>query len=392
MRHGRRMTSDRPPNMTAERESPPSGPSVGSFDEKQEPKPKRRTKTAALKRTTVPHAITQDMAALAAEHGWSRERSESEFARFRPWHLDKGTRSVNWTAAWSLDQARRRVRGEGKTRQGKPEPGASRPPSNCSGANHERKSDHPRIDCRAPCAWQAAPGRNQTPRDHRQVLADLRYKTPEIIQADIAQAESGAGNLEQLRTWLVAARRPATRIEVIKFTTVLVGCYALGDRDPEIFVQALAVDVTEANPTIWALEDACRVLRRSFKFIPAISEVLDALDNAESNLSEITQALERIPGRLERAKEARPGRSVMSSFKSKKSCRDGTATSPSAAASTRRRWLRRRENDFARRKDTRRPNEARLRSRAAAARRCFSFPAEMGRRTALGATCSQHGS
>ena len=57
----------------------------------------------------------------------------------------------------------------------------------------------------------------------------------------------------------------------------------------------LCEDVGAQQPTIGALEAACRELRRTSRFIPAISEVLTALAAAEESQIKIISTLSSLP-------------------------------------------------------------------------------------------------
>ena len=64
----------------------------------------------------------------------------------------------------------------------------------------------------------------------------------------------------------------------------------------------LLEEVGATQPSVGALEAAIRQLIRTEKFLPTISEVLQALAEAEHRLSRLGQDLYKIPERLERSR------------------------------------------------------------------------------------------
>jgi hypothetical protein len=56
-----------------------------------------------------------------------------------------------------------------------------------------------------------------------------------------------------------------------------------GEIDREAYMRVLMEDVADIQPSIGDLEAACRNLRRTLKFIPAISEMMAALDLAKGS-------------------------------------------------------------------------------------------------------------
>ena len=67
--------------------------------------------------------------------------------------------------------------------------------------------------------------------------------------------------------------------EVAKKVAQLVGCYANANvGDPEVFIRTLIDEAAGTEQSLIAIEAAFRKLRRTKKLLPAISEVLDAID------------------------------------------------------------------------------------------------------------------
>lgn len=61
------------------------------------------------------------------------------------------------------------------------------------------------------------------------------------------------------------------------------------------FGAMLTVDVKCANPTRYGLASACMALRRTNRFMPAISEVLDAIRGADERVRSVHLALSTLP-------------------------------------------------------------------------------------------------
>jgi hypothetical protein len=80
---------------------------------------------------------------------------------------------------------------------------------------------------------------------------------------------------------LDAAGRPATKREMAEQLALLLKAFPnASSADGEIFGALLLDDVASREPTIGDLEEACRWLRRTLRFLPTIAEVLDALHHA----------------------------------------------------------------------------------------------------------------
>jgi hypothetical protein len=71
----------------------------------------------------------------------------------------------------------------------------------------------------------------------------------------------------------------------------------------EVFTRMLFEDVGALRPTVMALEIACRKLRRTMKFTPAICEVREAVIEAEKTVSKYGEAVRRLPESLRKAEE-----------------------------------------------------------------------------------------
>jgi hypothetical protein len=137
------------------------------------------------------------------------------------------------------------------------------------------------------------------------IAASGSARTAEDLRAVYSPAVANA-DFSRLMRWLVEhARRPATFVEVAKCIGVLVACYPGNQSD--IFVPTACSDVLAENPTAFALEEACRRLRRTSKWLPRISEIIEAIADAEhdlrnniARLRRVTACLPGIPGEIER--------------------------------------------------------------------------------------------
>jgi hypothetical protein len=96
-----------------------------------------------------------------------------------------------------------------------------------------------------------------------------------------------------LREHVASASIPATRDEIAKWIGMLVACFP-GNREP-VFGRLICEDVGDLQPSVWALQSACSVLRRTVKFMPAIVEVLEAVKLAESRLGDAGARIVRLP-------------------------------------------------------------------------------------------------
>ena len=80
---------------------------------------------------------------------------------------------------------------------------------------------------------------------------------------------------------LKASGRTATEREIAEQLALLLKAYPnAGSADGEIFGAMLIEDVVGVQPSIGDIQEACRYLRRTSKFLPTISEVLDSLVEA----------------------------------------------------------------------------------------------------------------
>jgi hypothetical protein len=82
----------------------------------------------------------------------------------------------------------------------------------------------------------------------------------------------------EIKAWA----RPATEKEMAERLLLLVKAFPnVSTSDGEVYGATLINDVAATEPAIGDLEEACRYLRRTLKFLPTIAEVLDALYEAK---------------------------------------------------------------------------------------------------------------
>jgi len=85
-------------------------------------------------------------------------------------------------------------------------------------------------------------------------------------------------------SWLVKpeeSNRPVYS-EVAKMITILMGSFPTAKiPEPEIFVRALMDDVMALDPSFVEMETTCRELRKTKKFMPSISEVIEELEKQQ---------------------------------------------------------------------------------------------------------------
>jgi hypothetical protein len=107
------------------------------------------------------------------------------------------------------------------------------------------------------------------------------------------------GRWEETKT---LARR-ATELEIAQCLALLLKAYPnASGADGEIFGATLIEDVVLAEPAIGDIQEACKYLRRTSKFVPTIAQVLEALweakqerDVATRSIAPITTAIAKPP-------------------------------------------------------------------------------------------------
>lgn len=121
----------------------------------------------------------------------------------------------------------------------------------------------------------------------------------------IAEAESCASTVDvgaAVRE-LKLQSRPASQIEVKRQLQILMGSFPNApNKDLQLYGTALVEDVLNERPSILALSNACRTLRRTSRFLPTISEVLGALENEMSRQLDRIEAAQEFQTRIGLAK------------------------------------------------------------------------------------------
>jgi hypothetical protein len=139
-----------------------------------------------------------------------------------------------------------------------------------------------------------------------QIKAAARLSAELVFRHDreaIAAATRLLASVEELGAAVESLARPATRREIGQHLAALVGSFPL-NRDGEIFGRLLVEDVAATAPSIGALERACTRLRRTSKFLPSISEVLEAVRTEERKLGSDALDIEQLPKRYHDAIES----------------------------------------------------------------------------------------
>jgi hypothetical protein len=130
--------------------------------------------------------------------------------------------------------------------------------------------------------------------------SDLEIIQKRIDCGEHALADKSFGSL---REHVANVSRPATCRQIAECISLLVACFP-GNREP-VFGRLICVDVGELQPSAWALQSACNVLRRTSKFMPAIIEVREAVKLAERRLRQARADIGDLPKWLEKAKANR---------------------------------------------------------------------------------------
>ncbi|WP_194462126.1 hypothetical protein [Bradyrhizobium sp. CCBAU 53340] len=97
--------------------------------------------------------------------------------------------------------------------------------------------------------------------------------------------------------------RPASQTEVKRQLQILIGSFPNAPKhDLQLYGTAMVEDVLEERPSILALSNACRTIRRTSRFLPTISEVLGVLENEMSRQFDRIEAAQEFERRIGLAK------------------------------------------------------------------------------------------
>jgi hypothetical protein len=146
---------------------------------------------------------------------------------------------------------------------------------------------------------------------HIAAMFDVELPEP----ATLARAESWAasGGPGALIRRLDALDKPANRDDIAAELLLLTAAFPnTSARDLNLYAQLLSEDVEATAPGKLALNIACRRLRRVSRFLPAISEVLEAIagatkqiKNARWTIAKVPEALPEVRRKIEREKSYR---------------------------------------------------------------------------------------
>jgi hypothetical protein len=111
----------------------------------------------------------------------------------------------------------------------------------------------------------------------------------------LAAFDAALPELEAALRELQNLGRPATKVEIAKDLALLVKSYPnSGTTDGEVYGRMLIEDVAAEQPAIGDLAPACRNIRRTSKFLPSISEVLQAIAGAKNRREDLVYQLTRL--------------------------------------------------------------------------------------------------
>lgn len=95
-------------------------------------------------------------------------------------------------------------------------------------------------------------------------------------------------NLDELKN----LSAPATKLQIAKCLALLLKSFPnVGSANAEVYGGMLVQDVVAANPTIGDIEETCRHIRGTSKFLPTIAEVLEILAIARERRQTITYSI-----------------------------------------------------------------------------------------------------
>ncbi len=99
-----------------------------------------------------------------------------------------------------------------------------------------------------------------------------------------------------LLTVLAPAAQRGDATEVVAHLAVLQKSFAnAGQAEASVFGKLMAADVYSLRPSAAAVEIACRTWRQTQKFLPAISEIMDAVRREQENLVSAVDFLKKLP-------------------------------------------------------------------------------------------------
>jgi hypothetical protein len=140
------------------------------------------------------------------------------------------------------------------------------------------------------------------------IITTTQPKSAEQLAESIRKAELLIVNgFNRTLAEIAKATAPASVAETKTELALLVGAFPNASKgDLRIFGRMLVEDVAAQRPSVAALSLACRRLRRTARFVPTISEVLEAIGTAEVDVLLRARTLERFGPWLERARVVLP--------------------------------------------------------------------------------------
>lgn len=135
----------------------------------------------------------------------------------------------------------------------------------------------------------------------------LSSNNRDVILKAITAAETVLDrvNLAALGAHLAASQIPATSDEIAEHLALTIGAFPNAKpANPEVFGRMLVEEVKASRPSIGALEAACRLVRRTQRFCPAIAEVIRTLELVENDLRDRVDTVQRLPSLVQTAHQA----------------------------------------------------------------------------------------
>jgi hypothetical protein len=127
------------------------------------------------------------------------------------------------------------------------------------------------------------------------VLVKVDRQIPDLRQA-IERAETFMSDIDSdIVNAVDQAKKKATRPQISSQVAVLVAAFPQAGKADSAYGRILCEDVGAQEPSVGALDIACRKLRRNGRFLPIVGEVLEVLAKAEDDLEKVTERLRALP-------------------------------------------------------------------------------------------------
>lgn len=134
----------------------------------------------------------------------------------------------------------------------------------------------------------------------RQRYENLPKRLPERLRdehylhaaANLAALDAVLPQAEAMLEELQNLGRPATKTDIAKHLALLVKSFPnAGSADCTVYGRMLCEDVAADKPSVSDIEAACRKIRRTSKFLPTISEVIEAIEKEKSRRLNVTSPI-----------------------------------------------------------------------------------------------------